>query len=114
MLDDDDSVPAVNQLLKHIHQNADIFEVQSCSWLIKDIKRFTCIFLTQFRGEFHTLTLTAGEGGGRLSQFDLTQSYILNGLDLPEYIWHILKEFHCLVNGHIKYIGNGFTLVSHL
>ena len=32
---------------------------------------------------------------------------------LSEYIGHIFKEFHCLVNGHIEHIGNTLTFVSY-
>ena len=50
VFNDDDGVTTVNQALQHIHQNTDVLEVETCSGLVKDIKRLASIFLRQFCG----------------------------------------------------------------
>ena len=45
MLDDDDGITSIYQLLQHIHQDTDIFEMQTCCGLVEDIERLACIAL---------------------------------------------------------------------
>ena len=59
MFDDDNGVTAIHQLLQYIHQDADIFEVQTRGGLVEDVERLARITLGEFGGEFHALTLSA-------------------------------------------------------
>ena len=67
----------------------------------------------EFGGEFHTLALTAGEGGGGLTEFDIAETHILDGLDLSEDVGHVLEKFHGLVDGHVEHIGDRLALIAH-
>ena len=60
------------------------------------------------------MALATGEGGGWLAEFDVAQSHILNGLDLPKDVWNIFKKFNSLVDGHVKNIGNGLAFIPDL
>jgi hypothetical protein len=48
-----------------------------------------------------------------LPQLDISQSHILEDLDLPQYRGHRVKELHGLVDGHVEHVGNRFALELH-
>ena len=81
--------------------------------LVEDVERLARISLREFGGEFHSLTLTAGEGSGALSQLDITQAYTLQSLDFLQDLWNALEELHGLVDGHVEYISDALSLVAH-
>ena len=83
------------------------------SRLIQNIHRFSGITLGQFRSQFHTLALSARQGGGRLSQFNISQPHLLQHFDFIQNLRHILKELYSTIDGHVQYIGYGFTLIAH-
>ena len=114
VLDDDDGIAAIDEFLQHIHQDADVLEMQTRGGLVEDIERLSRIALGEFGGEFYTLALTAREGGGGLSEFDIAKSHILNGLDLTEDVGHVLEELYGLVDGHVEYIGYRFAFIAYL
>ena len=114
MFDDDDGVATVYKFLQHIHQNADVLEMQTGGGLVENIERLTGITFRQFGGEFHALALAAAEGGGGLSQLDISQSHLLDGFDFTKNVGHILEEFHSLVDGHVEHVGNRLSLEAHL
>ena len=49
-----------------------------------------------------------------MSQLDVSQPHVLEDFDLPQDRGHRVKELYCLVDGHVKYIGNGLALEFHL
>ena len=59
VFDDDDGVTPIDQLLQHIHQDADVLEMQTRGGLVEDVERLARITLGEFGGEFHALTLSA-------------------------------------------------------
>ena len=88
--------------------------METGGWLVQDVERLARVSLGEFGGKFYSLTLTTGEGGTALSQFDIAETYILQRLDLVENLRHVLEEFHRLVDGHIQYVGDALALISHL
>ena len=77
MLDDNHRIASIYQFLKHIHQNADVFEMKTGGWLIQDVERLAGITFGKFGSKFHSLAFSARKGSGALSQLDVTQSYTL-------------------------------------
>ena len=59
------------------------------------------------------LAFSAAECGGGLSELDVSQSHVLYGLYLAQYVGHVFEEFHCLVYGHVEHVGDALPLVSH-
>ena len=114
VLDDDDGVATVYELLQHLHQYADILEVQTRGGLVEYIHGLAGVTLRQFRGQLYALTLTAREGGGGLAQLDIAQTYILYALDLSEYVGHVLEELYGLIDGHVEHVGYRLALIAHL
>ena len=114
MLDDEDCIATVYQATQYLHEDADVLEVQTGGGLVENIERFASIFLRQFGSQLDALTLTAREGCGWLSQLNISETYILNGLDFTQDVGHVLEEFAGLVDGHVEYIGNALTLEAYL
>ena len=90
VLDDNHGVTSIYEFTNDLHQDADIVEMQTSSGFIEDIERAACIALRQFRSQLYTLTLAARECRRGLSQFDIAQTNILDGLDFTQYFGHIL------------------------
>ena len=60
-------VSSVHQLLQHLCEDTYVLEMQTCGRFIEDIQRVARVLLAQLGSQFHTLALTAREGGGGLS-----------------------------------------------
>ena len=114
VLDDDDGVAAVYQSLQYVHQDTDVFEMQTGGRFVEDIERLASVALAEFGGEFYALALATGESGGGLTELDVTQSDILKGFDLLEDARHILEKLHSLIDGHVEHVGNTFPFIAHL
>ena len=88
--------------------------MESGGGFVEDVDGASGVALGEFGGEFHALALSAGEGGGWLSESDVAESDVLYGLDFAEYLGHVLEEVDGLVDGHVEYVGDGLSLVSDL
>ena len=62
VLDDKDGVAFIDQALEDAQKDTDVLEMEACGGLIEDVERAACVALGQFRGELHTLALTARQG----------------------------------------------------
>ena len=113
VLNDDDGVAFVDEAGQHGHEGADVFEVESGGGFVENVERLARVFLGQFGGEFHTLALTAREGGGRLPEFDVAESDVLQDFDFLENLGLVLEEFHGLVDGHVEHVGDAFAFEAH-
>ena len=67
VFDDKYCVAFIYQLLQYIHQDADVFEVESGCRFVQDIEGLAGITLGKLGGKFYSLAFTAGEGSGTLS-----------------------------------------------
>ena len=76
VLDDDHGVTRVHQALDHHHEFANIFKVQTSSWLIEDVNGATVGTLLQLSGKFHTLGFTTRQGCCCLAQTDIAKADI--------------------------------------
>ena len=77
MLDDDDGVAFVHQPVQHLEQQAHVLEMETRRRLIEDVQRAAGIALRQLGGELDALRLAAREGRGRLSEMDISESYVV-------------------------------------
>ena len=82
MLDDYHRIATVDEFLHHVHENADVLKVQTGGRLVQDEERLARVALAQFGGKLYALALAAGQRCGRLSELDVSQSHVLNGLYL--------------------------------
>jgi hypothetical protein len=82
VFDNDDRVAAVHQPVQHGQQFLDIVRVQTGCRFVKYVDG-TCPVpvLAEFSGQFDTLRLPAGQGCGRLSDLNITDAHIHQGLE---------------------------------
>ena len=71
VFDDDNGITSVDKAPEHLHEDADILEMEAGGGLVEDVDGLTCVALGQFGGELDALALAAGEGGGGLPDFDV-------------------------------------------
>src|SRR6185312_5075074 len=114
MLDDQHGIPAIDEFVEDLHQVADVFEMQTGSGLIEDIEGLSGILLSQLRPQFHPLGFPAAERDSGLAKRDIHQPDVLQDLDLPVEVGHVLKEFYRVVYGHVQHVADGFSLIPDL
>ena len=64
VLDDDDGIAFFHQPVEHIEQSLDVGEMETGGRFIENKDRLARVALSQFRSQFHALTLPSGERGG--------------------------------------------------
>src|SRR5262249_48855374 len=69
--------------------------------------------LGQLSGKLDPLSLAARERGSRLTEFDVTQAHIEQGLELRLDLRDVLEQGQCILNGCIKQVGNRQALVTY-
>ena len=106
VLNNDDGIATVHEFLEHVHQDADVLEVETSGRLVEDVERLARILLGEFGGQFDALALSAAEGSGGLAHLDVAEAHVLDGLDLAQDLRHVLEELHRLVDGHIEHVGD--------
>ena len=114
MFDDDDGIATVYERVEHLHQDADVLEVEARGRLVEDVDGLARIAFREFGGQFHALALAAGKRGGGLAEFDVAKANILYGLDFAQDVGHVFEELHSLVDGHVEHIGDGLAFVAYL
>ena len=91
-------------------------EMQTRGGLVEDEERRLLLLLTDEIGQFDALVLTTGERAGVLSQFDIAQTNILQGLQtVDDGLLSVgLEELDGLGDGHIQDIVDILALVFHV
>ena len=114
VLDDDDGVALVDESVEHLHEGADVLEVEAGGGFVEDVEGLACVFLSEFGGEFHALAFSAGEGGGGLTELDVAEADFLQHLDLLENLGLVLEELDGLADGHVEHVGDALSLEADL
>ena len=114
VLDDEDSVPRVDELLQHLNQLVDVRHVQSCRRLVEDIERPAGRPLRKLRRQLHALRLTAGERRRALPQLDIPESHVDERLDAVSDLRQIVEEAERLLRRHVENICDALALVEDL
>ena len=99
---------------KDLHQLVHVLEMKPGGGLVQDIDRSARTPAAQLRGQLDPLRLSSGEGGGRLSQPDVGEAHIVEGLNLPLNCGHVFEEVQRLLHRHVENIVDGFPLVLDL
>ena len=85
VFDDEDSIPGFHQPVEDIEQALNIGKVETGGGLIEHIKGLASISAAEFFCQFHTLGLSAAEGEGALTEFNVIEPDIVEGLqDAPD------------------------------
>ena len=93
MLDDDHSVSLVRQPLQATEEAFHVGEVQTRRRLVEDVERVPGRGLLQLRGELDPLRLSAGEGRRRLSESNVAEPDVDEGLEDLVDLGNVAKEF---------------------
>ena len=112
MLDDDDSISLIHQLLEDDQKLSDVFAVKAGGRFIQDVEGISGAAAHELGRQFHSLGFAAGHGGGRLSQMDVAEADLLQGLQFPQDLVVVFKERHGFIDGHIQHIGDVLALVA--
>ena len=114
VLDDDHAFPLVYQASQHLKQAGNICGVQPCGRFVQNIECLTGWALRELGGKLNALGFPTGEGGCRLTQLDIAQPHILNGLDFVVDCRDVFKKCHGFVHRHIQHLGNIFATIGNL
>jgi len=88
--------------------------VKSRGGLVQNVQRSAGGHTGQLRGKLHTLCLAPGQGVGGLTDLDIAQAHVLQGLQLPLDAAVDGEELHPFVHGHFQNVVNALALVFHL
>jgi len=108
-----DGIAPFDQSVEYVHQRADIVEVKTCCRLIEYEQGVSCVAFGELCCKLHALVLSAGQGGGGLPEFHVSESDVLQNLYLFQYRRYACKELHGLVDSHIEHVGHGFAFESY-
>src|SRR5471030_1003048 len=89
-------------------------KVQARRRFIEDIQRLTSAALGEFARQFHTLRFTTRERGRRLTETDVGQADVHQGLQLARQRRNGIEEITGLFNRHFQHFVNTLALVFNL
>ena len=112
VFDNNNRISLVNQLVKHLDKATNILEMESRGRLVENIERTARFTLREFCREFYTLALTTRQSCARLAEREISQTHILNSLQLLVNGRNRLEEIDCDVYSHIEYIIDTLAFIA--
>ena len=113
MFDDDNRVAGFHQALQNAQQHVDVFKVEAGSGFVQDVQRLSRGRTGQFGRKFHPLAFSSGQGDGALSQVDIPQAHIYQGLQFGSDAGNELEKFIGLADGHFQHVVDILPFVAH-
>src|SRR5512139_1251093 len=107
MLDDDDGISSIGEPVEDIEQSLNIRKMETCRGFIQNVDALSCLPLAQFSRQLNPLGLSPGKRCGGLTQLEITQAYITEGLEFLPDRRDRLKKVIRLFCRHLQYIRNG-------
>src|SRR5439155_12582724 len=114
VLDDDDRIPLVHQPVQHFQQQPHVLEVQARRRLVEDIQRATRVALGELRRQLDTLRLHASKGRRRLSEMDVSETYVVEQLEFRPDTRLMLEKVEAIGDGQIEHVGDRLSFIAHL
>ena len=111
VFDDDDGIARIHQLLQHLDEAVDIRDVEARSRLVEDIHGLAGAAAGQLIGQLDALGFAARKGRGALSQRDIAQPHIQQGLQFAGDLRLIGEEDYRLLHCHVQHVGDGLFLI---
>ena len=102
MLDDEDRVALVHEPLEHGQQLRDVLEVQARRRFVEHVDGPPARALLQFGGEFDPLCLTTGQRRRRLTEADIAEPDLDEGLQMTGDRRDRLEEVLGLFDRHVE------------
>ena len=110
MLDDDHGISLVDQATQDRQQAPHVLEVQAGGRLVEDVDGVAGRPLRQFGRQLDPLCLAPGERRCRLTEPDVTEAHVHQGLHVPGDRGMLLEEPERLLAGHVEHVGDGAAL----
>src|SRR5581483_3967885 len=82
VFNDDDRIAKIRQAIQNVEQHFDIVEMQPGGGLVKDVKGAAGLAPAELPSQFDALRLPAGKRRRRLSQVQVSQAHVHEGLEL--------------------------------
>src|ERR1044072_5320665 len=111
VLDDDDGVAQRDEALQHVEQLVYVCEVEPRRRLVEDVDGAPRRTFRQLARELDALRLAARKGCRRLSELDVAEPHVEQGLELLLDLRDVLKQRHRLLNRRVEEVGDGLALV---
>ena len=112
VLDDDDRVSEIGETVQNVEQLAHIVEMQSGGRLVQQIKSFSGLALAEFAGELDALGFASGERDGRLTEVNVSQADVDQGLQLLLDLRNVFENLEHVRYGHFEQVGDGIAVVA--
>src|ERR1043166_7151191 len=114
VLDDDDRIPFVHEPVEDLQQQPHILEVQSGRRFIEDVERPAGIALGELRGQLDALRLAARKRCCRLSEMDVSESYVVEQFEFRPDTRLMLEEVERVGDREVEHVGDRLSFISHL
>ena len=112
VFDDDDGVAAVAQAVQHVQQLPHVVEVQAGGRFVEDVEGAAGVAFGEFAREFDPLRFAAGEGHGVLSETDVAEAHVEQGLQFALQRRDVFEEMPGFLDVHVQYVADGFAFVG--
>ena len=114
MLNHNGGITSIHKFVYHAQQLANILKVQARSRLVKDVECVSCVALRELGSQLYSLALTARQSSAGLTQGEVSQSNILNSLQLLVNRRDVCEELVSDIHRHIQHIVYIFALIFQL
>lgn len=114
VLDDDDGVAPIPQLVQYLEQLLDIVEVQPRGRFVQDVEGLASVPLGELPRQLDPLRLAARERGSGLTEPDVGEAHVHQGLQLARHRRHRIEEGTGIFHRHLEDFVDVLALVLHL
>ncbi len=110
VLDHDDRVSLCRKAVEDLQQLANVVKMQTGGRLIEDVERLTGPLLDQLASQLDSLRFAAGKRWGRLTQLDVVEPDVMQGLEHRGDLGDICKMVEGLLHVHVEDIADALAL----
>src|SRR5467141_2064931 len=114
VLDDDDRVALVHQPVQYFQQQPYVLEVQSGRRFVQDVQGPARVPFGELRRELHALGFAAREGRCRLSEVDVSQTYVVEQLEFRPDTRLMLEKVERVGDRQVQHVGNRLSFITDL
>jgi len=114
VLDDDDRVAFVHQPVQHFQQQSYVLEVQSGRRLVQDVQGSARVAFGELSRELHALGFAAREGRRRLSEVDVSETYVVEQLEFRPDTRLVLEKVERIGDRQVQHVGDRLSFITDL
>src|SRR6266545_788193 len=99
--------------MQDFKQAVNVFKVQAGGGLVEQVERASGLPLAQLSRQLDALRLAAAEGHRRLTEVNVSQADVNQGLQLLAGLREVLQHAERFADGGVEQVGDGVALVAH-